>query len=80
MSDPGTHAIEGPALVISHSARNVVGGAPPLVHNNRGVDLPVHATISLLDVPTTFRITVSKGFAGDFTDRQVRLYYLDKFL
>ena len=31
MSDPGIHAIEGPAFVISHSARNVVGGAPPLV-------------------------------------------------
>lgn len=34
MSDPGIHAIEGPALVISHSARKVVGGATPLVNNS----------------------------------------------
>ena len=61
MSDPGTHAIEGPALVISHSARKVVGGATPLVNNYSGVYLLVHATISLLDGPTVFRITVAKG-------------------
>ena len=50
MSDPGIHAIEGPAFVISHSARNVVGGAPPLVSlvlHHTDVHLPIHATISL---------------------------------
>ena len=85
MSDPGIHAIEGPAFVISHSARNVVGGATPLVNNYRSLDLLVHAllvqaTISLLDVPTTLRITVAKGVARYCTDRQVRLYCFDKFL
>ena len=63
MSDPGIHAIEGPAFVISHSARKVVGGATPLVPlvlHYTGVQSLVHATISLLDVPTTFRITVAK--------------------
>lgn len=80
MSDPGTHAIEGPAFVISHSARKVVGGATTLVNNYGGVDS--HATISLLDVLTTptLRITVAKGDTRCCTDRQVRLYYFDEFL
>ena len=60
MSDPGIHAIERPAFVISHSARKVVGGADTLCQQ---FGLVVHATISLLDVPTTFRITVAKGHA-----------------
>ena len=87
MSDPGIHAIERPAFVISHSARNVVGGATPLVNNYRGLDLLVllhallvQATISLLDVPTILRITVAKGVARYCTDRQVRLHRFDKFL
>lgn len=79
MSDPGTHAIEGPAFVISHSARNVVGGATPLVNNYGGVDLAVHATISLLDVPTTFRITVAKVDGRYASIAQVRLYCFRQF-
>lgn len=82
MSDPGTHAIEGPAFVISHSARKVVGGATPPCHLLLQwcpfTCTMVHATISLLDVPTTFRITVAKWQILD-TAPLARYGYIDSY-
>lgn len=80
MCDPGTHAIERPAFVISHSARKVVGGATPLVtYYYTGVQLLVHATINFLDVPPTFRIIVAKREMPDIATI-ARYGYIDLYM